>query len=210
VVINYHPLFISWLDLEGKKCMFNGYQLDNWEQDHLWACHWYLEMPLDKILRHEEGHRRSVEPSFKAPNLVPQPLNKASNASNGSGRKSKSKAKSNTAAAQGVSREVASRAKKRGLAPDASESTKRTKVHDDHTAQTDPVDAPSNQSLNLSSKIVSQSTTGFGGNDWELRSSVVHRDMGGQKYEETVLNISVKAFMDSKMLLISFRGLPQR
>jgi hypothetical protein len=86
-----HPLFTSWLDLEGEKCMFNEYQLENWEQDHLWACYWYLEMLLDKTPHHEEGHRRSVEPSFKAPNPVPQSAKKASNASNGGGRKSKDK-----------------------------------------------------------------------------------------------------------------------
>jgi hypothetical protein len=198
VVSNEHPLFTSWLDLEGEKCMFNEYQLDNWEQDHLWACHWYLEMPIDKTPRHEEGNRRSVEPSFKAPNPVPQPAIKASNASNGGGRKAKGKGKGTAAAAQGVTREVASRAKKRGLAPDASESTKRSKLLEDHSAQNDPLDAPPCQSLNVSSRVVSQSTTRFGGNDWGLRNELVHRDVEGQEYFDTILNISVPALMDNK------------
>jgi hypothetical protein len=50
--------------------------------------------------------------------------------------------KGTTAIAQGITREAASRAKKRGLALDASESTKRTKVQDDHTAQNDPIEEP--------------------------------------------------------------------
>jgi hypothetical protein len=178
--------------------MFNEYQLENWEQDHLWACYWYLEMLLDKTPHHEEGHRRSVEPSFKAPNPVPQSAKKASNASNGGGRKSKDKMKGTAAAAQGVTREAASRAKKHNLTPDASESTKRSKFHDDQIAQNDPIKEPSSQLLNVSSKVISQSTRGFEGNDWDLRSSLVHRDLGGRKYFDTILNFSIPTFMNNK------------
>lgn len=122
-------------------------------------------MSLDKTLRHEEAHRRSVEPSFKASNPVSQPAKKASNASNGGGRKSQGKIKSTAAVAQGVTREATSCAKKHGLIPDALESTKRTKVQDDHMAQNDPIEESHSQSLNVSSKVVSQSIRGFGSND---------------------------------------------
>jgi hypothetical protein len=65
-----HPSLTPWLDLESEKCMFHEDQLDKWEIEHLWACHWYIEMPVDRTPQHEEENRRSIEPSFRSSHLT--------------------------------------------------------------------------------------------------------------------------------------------
>jgi hypothetical protein len=48
IVKGDHPCFTSWFDLDGEKCIFSEYQVDNWEQPHLKACHRYLETPIER------------------------------------------------------------------------------------------------------------------------------------------------------------------
>jgi hypothetical protein len=88
-----HPCFTAWFDLEGEKCMFSGKQLDSWSLPHLKACHWYLEMPIDKTPQYEQVDRQSVEPAFSVPDPLPPPPLKNSSSSQTKGRKSKSTAK---------------------------------------------------------------------------------------------------------------------
>jgi hypothetical protein len=189
-----NPLFTSWLDLDGEKYMFNEYQLQNWPHKHLWACHWYLEISIDKTPRHEEGHRHSMEPSFRALNSVPHPPSKISTTSSSGGRRSKGKTKTPTVAGHDAS----ARAKKRGLPPVASDCTKRLKVLEDQMAQHDPEDELQSQSLNLSSKTITQSRGGDAGSDWGFMNSLVNWDMGGRSFYETVLKVSVSALLNNE------------
>jgi hypothetical protein len=133
-----HPCFTSWFDLDGEKCIFNDYQLASWSVPHLRACPWYLEMPIDKTPQHEQVNRRSVEPSFFAPDILPAVAPKNSSSSQLWGRKAKSNAKSVLQPGQKARQDGSVTLGKRGHRPIAAEVLKRSRVQEDHLAQFDP------------------------------------------------------------------------
>jgi hypothetical protein len=194
VVKGDHPSLTPWLDLESDKCMFHDHQLDRWEHEHLRACHWYIEMPVDRTPQHEERNRQSVEPSFR--NVQVMPL-RSSAATQVGAKRPRGKGKSTTPKAQASRKDASGRASKRGPPPVAAESHKRSRVQDDHTAQNEPEEEALSISQNKSSKDISKSSIGLGASDRGLRSSLVCHDIGGREPKELVLNVSVSALLEN-------------
>jgi hypothetical protein len=138
VVKDDHPCFTSWFNLEGEKCMFSDYQVMNWEQPHLMACHWYLETLIEKIPQHEQVNRRCIDPSFSGTDLLPPQPTKAPIASQSKSRKWRAKGKTELQPAQRAQADGSARVGKRGLPPVASEALKRTRVDGNQAAEVDP------------------------------------------------------------------------
>ena len=63
-----HPTFFTWLDSRHPSdFMFTQEQLNDWHEAHLMMCHWYIEMDSNCTPRHEEEHRKSIEPAYVLP-----------------------------------------------------------------------------------------------------------------------------------------------
>jgi hypothetical protein len=95
-------------------------------------------MPIDKTLEHKQVNRRSVEPSFFAPVILPTTASKNSSSSQSRGRKAKSNAKSILQPGQRAQQDGLVTLGKHGHPPVATEALKRSRVQEDHLAQFDP------------------------------------------------------------------------
>jgi hypothetical protein len=200
VVKGDHPCFTSWFDMDGEKCMFSEYQVDNWEQPHLKACHWYLETPIEKTPQHEQLNRRCIDPSFSGMDLLPPQPAKAPTTSQSKSRKEPAKGKTELQLAQHARANGSARVGKRGLPPVASEASKRTRVEGNEVTKVDPQEITQSHFQNISSKAISQAPMSSIGNEWSRRNSLINRDLGGRDFDELVLYASLEAFLDNPNL----------
>jgi hypothetical protein len=145
--------------------MFMSSQFSTRGPEHLVACHWYIEMPIGSTPPHEEKNRRSLEPSFKTPEVVPIQTSKGGPSSNIGGRKGKPRTK-NAVAHTALSWEDGStRSSKRAPPPSSIDTTKKMKRDDDQVSRPDHDEVNQGHSENRSSRLHSQTTrdNDFGG-----------------------------------------------
>lgn len=203
IVPEAHPIFASWLDLQNDECMFTKDQANDWDENHLMACHWYIEIDPLETPFHEIENRRLVEPLFqRAIPLEPANVGRSTGVAIVSGRagKSKSKGPIQKGTAPNVvapPKELLPKAGKRTAEDAPGESSKRGKrdePNEDREAQDDAA-----QSKYSSSKSLSQITRGFGGAYIPtLRRSLVQSAPRGTKYLERIINNSLEDFLASE------------
>ena len=98
-----HPTFFTWLDFgHPSDFIFTQEQLNDWDEAHLMMCHWYIEMDPNYTPRHEEEHRKSVEPAY----VRPQPAAAVEALGKGRGSKVKTATRKTAAGKEIASKEL--------------------------------------------------------------------------------------------------------
>lgn len=192
-----HPCFASWVDLNNEDCMFTADQAEDWSEEHLLKCHWYLEIDPSDTPPHELENRRSVEPSFQRPTAAVKEneqnpaelevaVGKPSKLKSRGGALTKQKAapSSNVTGAK----ENGKGNKRAGGADNEQAGSSKKGRHDLDGAQSEA----------RSSKSNSHVTRSIGGGYLStLRTSLIKRAAEGVKYQEQVINSSVGDFLQS-------------
>jgi hypothetical protein len=186
--------------------MFTRNQQADWNDAHLAAYHWYIEMPENETPHHEEANRRSVEPEFAAL-PIRQPL-KAPVGHPPSGRGAKSKAKSGARVGRTPRPETATKSGKRQASVDISEPSKHGKQTLKNVFQHVYLEITPNQSEARSSgPQPSQTTRSYAdGNEWNIQSVVVTRPKLGHSFQELLLQSSVMQFLQASSLVSKFES----
>jgi hypothetical protein len=167
-------------------CSHQNQQAD-WDDAHLAACHWYIEMPKNETPHHEEANWRPVEPEFVVL-LVRQP-SKAPTGNPPSGQGAKSKAKSGARVGGTSHPETAAKSGKRQASVDISEPSKRGKQTLENVSQHVHQEIrPSQSEVRSSRPQPSQTTRSYtDGSEWSIRSAVVTWSKLGHSFQELLL-----------------------
>ena len=198
-----HPLFAAWLDLNNEDSMFTAEQASDWSENHLRACHWYVEIdPLDTP-PHEIDNRRLVEPTFQRQCGPPQEnVEQRAAPDVATGKTAKPKSKGGARGPSNVvatSKDLTAKGNKRtaGVENEQAASSKRGKKNDGIADR--PVHTDGAQSEARSSKSHSHVTRSIaGGYLSQMRTSLVQRAQEGETFHEVVINNSVGDFLASE------------
>ena len=205
VVTNEHPSFASWLDIQNPDTMFMSDQARDWSQDHLFACHWYIEMDPNETPPHLVELRRQVEPAFQRPAPVqPQGGGRVSGVEVALGRAPKPKVRApNSVPAKAltvapIGREVGPKTNKRpATKPLVEDETPKRGKHSEQDQDLADL-AEVNQSEAKSSRSQSHTGRSFGGGQGSLlRSCLIDRAQHGTVYHEHLVNKPVADFLSS-------------
>lgn len=221
VVHDAHPCFASWLDIHNAETMFMADQAGDWSEDHLFACHWYIEMDPNETPPHLVELRRQVEPTFHRPAPVQIPgagksqahdvvVGRVHKAKRRTGLSTVAKGPGSAPAVRDSLRDVALKSNKRSAQqpPLEDEIVKRGKhIEGDAQDQTELVEVT--QSEARSSRSHSHTGRSFGGAQASVqRTSLISRAPHGADYHEQIENKAVASFLGSDSGV--FEDLPER
>ncbi|KAG0631975.1 hypothetical protein M758_1G295400 [Ceratodon purpureus] len=196
VVTNEHPSFASWLDIQNPDTMFMSDQARDWSQEHLNACHWYIEMDPNETPPHLLELRKQVEPAFQRPAPIQaQGCGRVSGVDMAPGRAATPKvrsgnsvpAKATTVAATG--REVGAKKRQATKSPVEDEAPKRGKHSDQDQDLADIVEVSQSEAKS------SRSQSHWGGAASVQRTDLIFRAPSGADYYEQIENKAVGTFL---------------
>jgi hypothetical protein len=178
--------------------MYTNDQVETWGLEHLTTCHWYIEMPFANTPPHEQQNRRSLEPSFKTPELVSVQPSKTGSTSKAGSRKERVKSKSGVTLVAAAWEDGPGRSNKHSQMKSTIETAKKAKHDDNPQSQPNHDEVNQSHSENRSSKFQPLTVGGISGNELGFRHLLLKRNHGGKEFDELFMNTSVVDFMDSK------------